>query len=190
MTDIAKSVDPNKLYEELGQNYRYFLGWRERIFAGYVTILAGLGLGFAQSGRASFEIGVLVAAVLVSVVFLILDQRTRDLFCQCQLAAGELEKNAHITGVYTALEGLRRPIGSVGTHSFAVKLLVGGIVGGAVAGLLAKIPGWFTLQKHAIPIISGLVVWILLTAALEKWYGIAAKWPLNKAGAQIGRAHV
>ncbi len=180
MTNDALSIDAAKFYEELGQNYRYFLGWRERLFAGYITVLAGLGLGFAMSGRTSFEIGLLVAAILVSVVFLILDQRTRDLFQQCQLVGRDLEKLSNTLGVYTALQSLVRPVGSLTTHSLAVKLLVGGVVGGSITGLFARVPEWLSLQRHGLSLVAGAAAWIIITVALEKWYAIGTKWPINK----------
>jgi hypothetical protein len=104
MADL--SVDER--YREIGENYRYFLAWRERLFAGYLAVLAALALAFVsagqlpQAGAATLPMRVVMPliAILISWIFWMLEFRNRDLFHCCQNAGRLVEKGA---GIYSDL---------------------------------------------------------------------------------------
>ena len=85
-------IDDTKLYEEAGQAWRHFASWREKTFAGYLTVLAALAIGFTQQPVAPKRILILGGAILVSAVFWVLESRSRELINACQLAADRLEQ--------------------------------------------------------------------------------------------------
>ena len=54
------SIDPKDLYAEAGTIFRYYVGWRNKIFAGYLATLVALALAFAwtqdeSKGKTSVE---------------------------------------------------------------------------------------------------------------------------------------
>jgi hypothetical protein len=51
------------LYSEVGQMWRYFATWREKIVAGYLTVIAGIAVAFAHIDKSqqSDRVGVLGA---------------------------------------------------------------------------------------------------------------------------------
>ena len=97
-------------YTETGINYRYFLGWRHKLLAGYLVAVAGLAVGFSwslthiETKQNSWII--LILGSFISLVFWRLDYRNRDLYHACQSAGAKMEmKNGLIEGqgIYTAL---------------------------------------------------------------------------------------
>ena len=96
--------DPEKLYNEAGQNWRHFASWREKSFAGYLTVLTALGIGFSQNTSVAVRGAILAGAIIVSVAFWILDFRNGQCLNACQVAAASLEDSK---GVYSALNNLR-----------------------------------------------------------------------------------
>ncbi len=79
-------IDNDKLYEEIGQNWRHYVSWREKIFAGYLTALAALAFAFSQNKSPAVLSLVFAFGLVVSLVFRILDFRTTELVNLCQLA--------------------------------------------------------------------------------------------------------
>ena len=149
-------MDAKDSYAEVGNNFRRFVEWREKIFAGYVTSIAALGVGFAQVASAGFRVGLLSASVLVSIVFWILDLRNRTLMAVCQRVGAELEKSTG--GSFTALTKLRDTSRTRLTHGLAVNLLVAGVIGGAAGGLYLYVPRWFRMTDHAGAVVSTLAM--------------------------------
>ena len=43
--------EQEKLYEQLGHTWRHFASWREKVLAGYLTVLAGLAFDRRVSAR-------------------------------------------------------------------------------------------------------------------------------------------
>jgi hypothetical protein len=87
MTEAERTA----LYSELGQAWRQFVGWRDKIFAGYLTALAALAVGYNLSGTTDHVV-ILVAVILVSLVFWAIDVRTHVLVLACQRAGASIEE--------------------------------------------------------------------------------------------------
>jgi hypothetical protein len=76
-------------------------------------------------------------AILVSVVFWILDLRSGQLINVCQIAAAQLENPK---GVFTALNALRLGASTWwASYGFAIDLLVAGVIGASAGGLYRSI---------------------------------------------------
>jgi hypothetical protein len=121
------------IYEEAGRAWIHFVTWRERIFAGYLTVLAALGVAFHAEASPLMRLVVCGACILVSVVFWILDLRNRELIGACQAAAQLLEDGK---GAYSALNSLRFDSTKRYTHGLAINLLVCSVVGGSVGAIV------------------------------------------------------
>jgi hypothetical protein len=130
-TERPEELAPPQVYEEVGENYRYFLGWRYKIPAGYLATMGGFGYAFTQSADEDWKTVLLLAAIQLALTFWIFDLRNRDLFNVCQIAGEKLERRAKLHGAYTALNTLRyleRPTlgrwGPVLTHGGVFDVLV------------------------------------------------------------------
>jgi len=124
-------MNEEKLYSEVGEAWRHLTSWREKIVAGYLTVLGALGAGFASQASPGYRSAVLSAAILISVVFWILDFRNRRLVGGCQDVGARLEDRK---GCYAELQRLRAEQTPL-THGTAINLLVSGVVGAATGGL-------------------------------------------------------
>ena len=98
-------------YEEAGRNYRYYLGWRERLLAGYLALLAGLSVSlpwFLESAGRFGRAFVLVpfgTAGLVTLLICVLERRNRELYRTSQNVAARCEKSLPDgTGLFSKLE--------------------------------------------------------------------------------------
>ena len=118
--------DP-KLYEEAANIWRHFASWREKTFAGYLAVLAALGLTFFQNGSTAVRIVLFAAAALVSIVFWILDFRNSQILNASQDAAALIEEPP---SGYWAFSNLRSNPDSKtwATYGLAIDLLVGSVV--------------------------------------------------------------
>jgi hypothetical protein len=102
----------DKRYEEVGTNYRFFLGWRHAAFAGDLAVFyAVLWLTFSVYK----EIPVIAWIVPtlgwpVGILFWIIDMRTRDLHLATIKAGKALEGNR--AGFYTQLSRIASPKGT------------------------------------------------------------------------------
>jgi hypothetical protein len=110
-----------EVYRENGANFRYFLGWRERLFAGHLAILAGLSIGFSWMYENTPNLCwlALFAVMLITFVCWLLECRVRDLYHACQEVGWELEKSIELDceqGIYGKLDSLRRTRTTL-THS-------------------------------------------------------------------------
>lgn len=90
-------------YTEAAANYRLFLGWRDRIFAGYLAVVAAIVAASLQYPHAALPMG--PALVLASIVCVILDVRTLDLVADTQATAAAMELGGQ--GPFTTLEQRR-----------------------------------------------------------------------------------
>ena len=131
-------IDPNKLYEEIGKAWQYFDSWREKIFAGYLSVLAALAFGLSKSASIHVRAVLFAFGILVSVgVFRTLDFRTTELINLCQAAGDNL---AGPKGLHRALSGLRFATTKSWKKSWlsygtAISLLVASVIATSFVGL-------------------------------------------------------
>jgi hypothetical protein len=118
-----------KIYEEIGNNYRFFLRWRHAAFAGNLIVL-GAVLSFSTTAyKDAKDLMWIIPLVASPVGFLlwVIDVRTRSLYHAATHAGKELEGD--ISGFYSKLinEGVALPPGtsvfSRLTQSLALNLL-------------------------------------------------------------------
>ena len=148
------NIDAKSIYEQASENYRHFLAWREKIFAGYLTILAALALAYAKTepNHDSHKVAILGATIVVSVVFWILDLRTTAFFTACQRAGANLEAAIGSLGAYSELRALIPPNDKRRlSHGLAVNALVSAVIAGACAGIWLR-SGWLMANWGVIPI--------------------------------------
>jgi len=133
-------IEDEKLYEEIGRTWRHFASWREKAFAGYLTALAALAIGFSHNRSLPVRAGVFAGAILVSTVFWIIDFRNLQLMHACQRAAGPLEREK---GWYAELNRVRDRKSFL-THGLAINLLVVGVGVASVLGISICIFRWWS----------------------------------------------
>jgi hypothetical protein len=90
-------------YAEVGENFRYYLTWREKLFAGFIVINGALAVAFTWLNDRYPTLTFLlpIGGMFLSILFLLLDSRNNELFNACVEAGAELETPG--TGVYTKL---------------------------------------------------------------------------------------
>ena len=166
-------VDDPSLYEELGRAWRHFASWREKIFAGYVTVLAALGVAFSQNTSVPVQAAIFAGAIVFSIVFWILDFRNAQLLNACQAAAALLEDQK---GAYSALYWQRGGPKTVlkPAYGLAIDLLVGSVVAAAFGGMLVYINRWpeNEIGFLALGFAAGAAtffVWALQRSRTEQW---------------------
>jgi len=93
-----------KRYEETGNNYRFFLGWRHASLVGILVVLYGVAsLCIAAYENARPLVWVIpIAASPVGIIFWLIDKRTRDLYHAAIAAGKELE--GETGGFFTRLQ--------------------------------------------------------------------------------------
>ena len=96
----------DKRYEEIGTNYRFFLGWRHAAFAGHLVILYGiLSLTFSVYGQSPAKAWLVPAfGSPIGILLWIVDVRTRDLYHAAIRAGKSIEGKRG--GFYTQLTGI------------------------------------------------------------------------------------
>jgi len=94
----------DKIYEEIGNNYRFFLRWRHAAFAGQCIALFGALTLCASFIEKAKEIAWIVplAASPIGILLWIIDVRTRDLYHATIKAGKNLEGDKK--GFYTVLK--------------------------------------------------------------------------------------
>jgi hypothetical protein len=140
-------IAEDKLYTEIGQNWLHYVSWREKIFAGYLTVLAALAYAFSQNINSAVRCAVFAFGFLVSVVFRILDFRTTELVNLCQVAGDDL---AVSKGFYGALNRLRfehspsrhRLWIALVSYGLAINVLVASVSAASVVGFAVSIQRW------------------------------------------------
>jgi len=150
-------VDEDRAYEEIGRNYRYFLGWRHKLVAGYFAIIAGLGIAYwtTQNDQETWPL-LCLAAIVLSVLFWMFDRRNMDLYRACLEAGQQLE--AGKGGLFALKGGLFALLNTrklrLLNHSLGIRLLYSCV--GLTSGLV-----WIEDQS-----ISESVVKLYVAAAL------------------------
>jgi hypothetical protein len=129
------------IYKEVGTNYRFFLGWRQAAFAGYLVVVGAvmsLSISAFKDARAIAWIIPLCASP-IGVLLWIVEVRTRALYHATIRAGKDLE--APEKGFYTRLADEvvlapgTSPFESL-TQSAALNLL---FLGGSVAMLMFSV---------------------------------------------------
>lgn len=111
--------DENR-YAEVGANFRYYLTWREKLFAGFIVVNGALAVAFTWVNDRCPSLTYLlpIGGVFLSVVFLLLDSRNSELFNACVAAGAELESPN--TGVYSKLDVAEKTVSHTKTIEVAV----------------------------------------------------------------------
>lgn len=171
-------MDDERRYAELGQMWRHFVLWREKIVAGYLTALAGLGIAFWQNESPPFRAAVFGGGILVSIVFWILDLRNQQFVNACQDAAAALEGKQG--GGYTTLSSLRDHGEQRATLGLGIKLLVGGVITASSGGLCIYVVKWWQ-GDFSKPAVTIALVTALLVPRLLRWLGTnrGVRWGLT-----------
>lgn len=122
--DEGQSLSLKDVYTEMGINYRYFLGWRQRLLAGYLATVAALAIAYAWTYKEAKPLSwvVLATGSGLTIVFWFLDYRNRDLYHACQNSGEALEKAGGISaeqGIYSRLNKLQVRI----THSRTLDIM-------------------------------------------------------------------
>lgn len=97
-------LSKEKIYEEIGENYRFFLRWRDLLFAGHFIITGAL-LSFTYTVfNANEHIAWLISLLGAPLGFLFreLDKRNRELYNQAIKAGASLEKISE--GFYSMIQ--------------------------------------------------------------------------------------
>ena len=75
-------MDTNKKYEEIGANYRYFLGWRHASVAGYLVILYGIVsltiITYKEYPSLAYFIP--LVSCPIGIIFWLVDKRTCNIY--------------------------------------------------------------------------------------------------------------
>lgn len=186
--------DGAKLYEEAGQAWRHFASWREKTFAGYLTALAALAIGFTQHTSAPARFFILGGATLVSFVFWVFEYRSNELINACQLAADRLEGGK---GCYAELNRRHGEGAGYLTYGFAVGALVSGVVAAALAGSYVYGVAWYQGKASStwpswLPLLAGglfvALTWILRWVA-KRSAALLGKSPDGSHAAEDGKGH-
>jgi hypothetical protein len=142
---VEGEVTPQVRYASAIEIWRFFAAWREKIVAGYLAVLAALGVAFSHYQAPGPRCAVLGAAIVASLVFWILDVRNVYFLNVAQAAASRLEGEASPLGCFGALEKRLDPAKSawgsltMPTYAQAYNILVASIVGGSIGGLFVFI---------------------------------------------------
>jgi hypothetical protein len=99
----------DKVYEEIGANYRFFLAWRHATFGGGLAVLWGTCSLLAMAYERAFPFAWLVPLLAALALFSLwlADRRTRQIY-RALIAAGKvMEKDGK--GPYSALAGVGIP---------------------------------------------------------------------------------
>lgn len=94
-----------KIYEEVGNNYRFFLRWRHAALAGNMVVL-GAVLSFSISAYKDAKELMWIIPLLASPMGLLLwviDVRTRSLYHTANRAGKEIEDSESVSGFYSKL---------------------------------------------------------------------------------------
>lgn len=99
-------VSSEKQYEEVGANYRFFLGWRHATMAGYIGILFGAGkLALAEPSYLT-KAFIFLIALFLGIFFWLFDYRTRQLYNAAVRSGKHLEqsKNGFYALIYSNIK--------------------------------------------------------------------------------------
>lgn len=138
---------------QLVATWQHFASWKEKIFAGYLVVLGGLGISFFGTASQAWRILILGAAVVVSVVFWLLDYRTGQLLNACQVAASQQNQDR---SVFAALNETRFTKSTRWTsYGFAIDLLVGAVTATSLAAVSVY---WARLPSGSVGAVAPTVL--------------------------------
>jgi hypothetical protein len=143
----------------------HFASWRERIFAGYLTVLAALGFAFSKETSIPVRAAVFAFGILVSAVFRILDFRTTDIINLCQDAGESLEGSG---GFYGEINERRFDVEGRASYALAIDTLVTVVVGASATGLAIYLLRWRRVNYTVGPCWSIVTVTLILVL----WIGL------------------
>ena len=116
--NVDLEIEPNVTYEEIGRVHRYFLNWRNALFAGHITVIYAHVIGYSwlidHENTWMYELLLLFSAFIMTLIFYGLELRTRDLYRGCLEAGKAWENKNQVIGVYEKLISVNSKI----THSF------------------------------------------------------------------------
>jgi len=138
--------------------------WREKLFAGYLAALAALGFAIVQSGSAKARSASFAAGIVISIVFWIIDARSRQIVNACQIAAARFENDA---GCYSALNRLRFDGSSRFTYWLGIHCLVAVSLAACAVGLIEYLPGVQFNRPTCLVIGAGVIVAFSTIGGLE-----------------------
>jgi hypothetical protein len=160
--------------KELAVTWRYFASWREKLFGGFLAVLAGLGISFFRTPLPVWRLVVCLAAIVVSVAFWLIDLRTGQLLNASQAAGAKRGLEVFAALEVERFEQSKRWI----TYGFAIDLLVGIVVAGSVAGAIVY---WNRLPEgkigFAVPsaVVVVFLVFVLMSQRIRTERFQAAK---------------
>lgn len=163
--DETQLVSDDNLYDEIGLAWRHFASWREKAFAGYLAVLAALALVFTRHPGLQMRMVVFASCILVSIVFWILEDRSRRLINICQVAAARLERGR---GCYGDLNHAGK---TLLTFGFAVGVLVSGVTAASVGAICIYWIRWRTGDPSAWPawpLVLAVALFLCIALALRK----------------------
>jgi hypothetical protein len=171
-------IDDDKLYDQLGRAWIHYALWRERIFAGYLSVLAALGYAFSKDTSIPVRTSVFGFAILISAVFRILDYRTTDLVNLVQRAGESL---AGSKGLHREIEVGRFGTEGRASYGLAIDTLVAGVTGTSAAGLFCMLMLWRNNDGarwwwSIVAVVLAFVFWVCLRKYTRKlWLDEQAK---------------
>ena len=145
-------IDEKDVYNQLSENYRYFLSWRQKILAGYFAILAALALGFSWVFKSMPLEAFIVpfAAAFMTWILKMLDKRNRDAYQDVIKAGGELESKINLTkedgGAYIKLQSNYDRTDM--THSKVIDIMFNSLFVGFI------IIGFYIFVRFTYPVLS------------------------------------
>jgi hypothetical protein len=186
-----------KLYEEVGTNYRFFLGWRHATLAGILVILYGVGsLTLSTYNKSSTSSSAWIIPALsfpIGFVLWIIDFRTRQLYIAAINAGKHLEGDEG--GFFTELVKIVKPPGrnpirlliqGEPTQSSALDLI---FIGSSLFLLIAAVLLYFYTQTASLNLIFLVLCLFLFIVEIYLYYHIhmiIAKNIKNSASAHEG----
>jgi hypothetical protein len=168
-------INDDKLYEEIGRAWQQYTAWREKIFAGYLSVLAVLAFAFSKDLSIPVRAMVFASAFVVSVVFWILDCRTTELVNLCQAVGEGL---ADSRGFFAELNQRRFAKETLVSYGRAINVLVASVMGTSVVGLSVYMLRWWRSKDGVSPwwslfaVVLAIVFYLLLQKAINtRWSG-------------------
>lgn len=160
-------MDEKSIYEQTAELWKHFSSWRDKLFAGYLTVMGALAFAFGEQLSPGRQCIVLVVGVVLSVVFWIHDVRVRELFSAMQGAAANLESTI---GGYKALDQIRFKGTSRLTHGLGINILVSANIAGCAAGLFVLVPRWYSASNKSMTtvVIASTILFVLLYLLTRK----------------------
>ena len=83
------------IYSEVGENNRFYLDWRYKLLSGFIMMISGIAMALwnIYDKNILFLLIITTVATILSIIFLILDSRTKELYQICQEAGKSIEDN-------------------------------------------------------------------------------------------------